>query len=436
MTRASAVITFAMLDEAGHLNPTFKLARALQRRGHQVRYLVGADAQHVVEAQGFASDLLFPDLAPRGTADRERALSTFARRRAITRRFVDALARLERGSERVLPTRPDLLLIDVTLPHLALWARRVGHRFAYVSTSLPQTHDPGVPPLRSGRVYAPHRLARLRAELDWAGFLAKRRVSGALADVLGMGPPYELARKAAARFGVRADELDWRTAYMPQLRDTPELVLCPEAFDFPRAPSPWRTSVASVDLERQEPTADLGALVGEGPLVYCALGGQRYRPRDTPGLLQRLVLAFRARPAWRLLLAVGKHTSPEALGPVPANVTVVDSAPQLAVLRRARAMVTHAGLGSVKECIMLGVPMLAVPLDVDQPANAARIAYHGLGTRVDVASVTSEELGLALAELLRDGGARPRVEAMRARFLEVERSERGADVVEALLGAG
>jgi UDP:flavonoid glycosyltransferase YjiC (YdhE family) len=114
-------------------------------------------------------------------------------------------------------------------------------------------------------------------------------------------------------------------------------------------------------------------------------------------------------------------------------VTVLESAPQLAVLRRARAMITHAGLGSVKECVMLGVPMVAVPLDVDQPANAARIAYHGLGAQVDVAEVTPAALVAALAPLVGDGPERARVLAMRERFLEVEDAERGADRVRALL---
>lgn len=433
MPRGPASITFAMLDESGHLNPTFKLARALASRGHRVGYLVGAEAQRTVEAQGFESEALLPELHERGALARERGLSTFARRRAITRRFGRALERLEREPEGLLPARPDLLLIDVTLPHVALWAMRTGQRFAYVNTSLPQTHDPGVPPLRSGRMLRPGVFSALGAELDWARFLVRRRVSAGLADLVGMCPPYELARRAARRFGVAPGALDTRTAYMPQLRGVPELVLCPEAFDFPRPASPLRTSVASVDLDRREPTVDLGALPADKPLVYCALGGQRYRAADTPGFFRRLLRAFESQPRWHLLLAVGKHVAPAALGRCPANVTVLESAPQLAVLRRARAMITHAGLGSVKECVMLGVPMLAVPLDVDQPANAARIAYHGLGARVDVAQVTPDALVAALAPLVGDGPERARVQAMRERFLEVEDAERGADRVRALL---
>lgn len=37
------------------------------------------------------------------------------------------------------------------------------------------------------------------------------------------------------------------------------------------------------------------------------------------------------------------------------------------------------GLGTLKECILSAVPVLVIPLDLDQPSNAARIEHHGLG---------------------------------------------------------
>jgi MGT family glycosyltransferase len=228
----------------------------------------------------------------------------------------------------------------------------------------------------------------------------------------------------------------------------PELSLCPAEFDFPRPPRAARVSVESVDLERSERPFDWSRIRDDRPLLYCALGGQRYRPRDVPAFLARLVGALRARPAWQLVLALGKHAATQALGAVPSNVIVVDSAPQLALLRRAQVMITHAGLGSVKECILHGVPMLAVPLDVDQPANAARILFHGLGLRADVRESGEGELLDKLGRLLgveargsareqnNEEGFRERVVAMRERFLRIEQAGRGVAWVERWLAAG
>ncbi len=426
-------IVFALLQESGHLNPSFKLARSLTARGHRVSYLAVPDAQAIVLKQGLEVLPLFPELFPPGFVEAEQALSTFARRRSITRRYLALIERLAERPGELMSRAPDLILVDVTQPQYALWARKQRVPFLYLNTSLPQTHDFGVPPLRSARGYAPAAADKLRAELDWQRFLVKRRVSATVADLAGMCPTYELARRLAARFDVRPAELDWRTVYMPQLRGVQELGLCPPAFDLPRPPSPRRTPVASIDLDRSEPPFDFGLLPPHKPLIYCALGGQRYRPRDVPGFFARLLRVFAARPAWHLLLCVGKHVAPASLSQVPANVTLVESAPQLAVLARARAMITHAGLGSVKECILHKVPMLAVPLAVDQPANAARICYHGLGLVADVRQSSEEELTHKLATLLNDEVVRQRVTNMRARFLEVENSDAGVRLIESAL---
>ncbi|MFT3924758.1 MAG: glycosyltransferase [Myxococcales bacterium] len=427
-------VVFAMLHESGHLNPSFKLAKALIARGHRVSYLAIPDAEPLIAPQGIPTLPLWPDLFPAGFVAQEEKLSTLARRRAITRRYDELLRRLERRAGELFPSAPDLLVVDVTQPQFAFWGRRAGVPFLYLNTSLPQTHDRGVPPLRSGRSFHPEWSHKLQAELDWERFLLKRRVSAAAADLGGMCPPYDLARKRAKRFGVRRRELDWRTAYMPQLRDVLELGLCPPAFDFPRPAAPRRIAIASVDLERSERPFDWSAVPDDKPLIFCALGGQRYRPEDVPGFFARLVSMMTTHPDWHLLLCVGKHVAPSSLGALPDNVSVRESAPQLAVLRRARAMITHAGLGSVKECILNGVPMLAVPLDVDQPANAARVAYHGLGLLADVRDSTQEELSSKLRRLLTDRELQARMARMRERFLEVEQSDRGVEQVEAFFG--
>jgi UDP:flavonoid glycosyltransferase YjiC (YdhE family) len=96
-------------------------------------------------------------------------------------------------------------------------------------------------------------------------------------------------------------------------------------------------------------------------------------------------------------------------------------------------MITHGGLGSVKECVMLGVPMLGVPLDIDQPGNVARVVHHGVGLAADVSQTTAEELAWALHRLIHEQSFRDRIGALRARFEETESAQRGADFVEAQL---
>jgi zeaxanthin glucosyltransferase len=425
----------AMLPETGHLNPSFKLLRALAQRGHDVRYLVPPEMTGYVEAQGFAAQPFYPDLM----AEREAAsgkLALLTKRRRITARFRAVAERLASSGAVAFGARPGLALVDVTQTHLALWARFSGVPLVLINTSLPQTKAPGVPPLRSQRPYGSTLWGRAQSELEWQRFLLKRRISAELAHVVEMCPPYELARKLAPRFGVRDQELDAETVYMPQLRGVPELVLSPEALDFPRPREPLRHFVESLDLARSEPPFDWGRLPQDKPLVYCALGGQLYRAGDTPGFLRRVVTAFATRPDLRLLLATGNHLRPDELRDVPSNVLVVQRAPQLGVLKRARLMITHGGLGSVKECIAHGVPMLVFPLDVDQPGNAARVAHHGLGLAGDVAKTGGRELLRMVDRVLTEPAFAAQSAKFRDQLLAFEAGTRGPDLVEGFLRHG
>ena len=81
---------------------------------------------------------------------------------------------------------------------------------------------------------------------------------------------------------------------------------------------------------------------------------------------------------WRLVLATG-HAEAGDLGPVPDWVQLRESVPQPAVLRSADCFITHAGMGSCTEGLWFGVPMVAIPQAVDQPANATRLETIGVG---------------------------------------------------------
>ena len=287
--------------------------------------------------------------------------------------------------------------------------------------------------MRTALPYQDSAWGRLKSELAWDRFLLKRRAGARLADIARMCPPYELARRLAPRFGVVESELDTQTVYMPQLKNVPELVFCPQDFDFPRPALATRHYVESLDLARKETVFPWALLSADKPLVYCALGGQLYRAGETPRFLKRVVAAFAERPGLQLVLASSKHIKPEQLSPCPRNVLVVESAPQLALLARARAMITHAGLGSVKECIAHAVPMLAFPLDIDQPGNAARVAHHGLGLLGDIRTTSVHELLQMLDRVLSDMSFRERCSALSAKLQQVETAQPGAELVASML---
>lgn len=154
---------------------------------------------------------------------------------------------------------------------------------------------------------------------------------------------------------------------------------------------------------------------------------------DEPGLFRACAAAF-GPLAWDVVLAVGPHLDLEALGELPPNVAVHRWVPQLGVLGRATAFVTHAGMGGCSEGLWHGVPMVAVPQAVDQFGNADRLVELGVARRLDVAA-SADELRAAVVALESDPEVAARCGALRAELREAGGAAGAADVVEAEAGA-
>ncbi|XP_060804205.1 UDP-glucosyltransferase 2 [Amyelois transitella] len=76
--------------------------------------------------------------------------------------------------------------------------------------------------------------------------------------------------------------------------------------------------------------------------------------------------------------------------------------PQVDILahRKTLAFMSHAGMGGTTEAIHYGVPMVAMPIMGDQPANAASIEESGLGVQLQVTELTKENLLAAFKKVL------------------------------------
>jgi MGT family glycosyltransferase len=112
------------------------------------------------------------------------------------------------------------------------------------------------------------------------------------------------------------------------------------------------------------------------------------------------------------------------LGPVPSNFEIRPRFPQLAVLKRASAFITHAGMNSVMEALSHGVPMVAIPMTPEQKSNADRVVELGLGSR------RGNDLGAAVTRVSKDPDIRANLDRMRHVIRESGGVTRGADEIE------
>lgn len=427
-------VLIAPLPEEGHLLPTFALTRGLLSRGHRVRYLATADCEPLLRAQGFESVPLFPDLYPPELAAAQRRSLQEARSfpavlralRAIADHSRQALERwLDGSAERLLAgLAPDLVIVCALRPLVALTAYKLGIPALLISHALSNARQPGGPPITSPLVPTGTPGSRLRIALEWWRTLAARAVRQRLMRWAGIEEPYEKTlRSLAARAGFPADRVLSSTALAPTVR-MPEMVLCPEAFDFPHPEIPERYFVEPlIDLKRTQPAFPWERLDPSKALIYCALGSQTHRSSAAARILTTVLEAVRDREDWQLVMATSGDPERLGLSRAPASTILVESAPQLDLLARARVMITHGGTGSIRECIFFGVPMIAMAHMRDQVGNAARVVYHGLGVREDPRTVTTGQLARDIERLITDEVTRERVRAMQQEFrrLEAER---------------
>lgn len=218
----------------------------------------------------------------------------------------------------------------------------------------------------------------------------------------------------------------------------PELMLFPEAFDLPgRESEPGVYYIgAGVDLARNEETFQWNSINPDLPLVYCALGSQNHLNAEMSCKFFRAVIdTASSHPEWQFLIAIGKSFTPQDFMPVPATVTLSKWAPQLQALARSTVMINHGGFGTIKECILMGVPMVVLPLfnARDHVMCAERIVYHGLGVSGNIDQVSVNDLGSLIEKVMSDRSFKEQVGLMREKFKQQDRLDIGAAVIEGII---
>lgn len=86
----------------------------------------------------------------------------------------------------------------------------------------------------------------------------------------------------------------------------------------------------------------------------------------------------------------------------PANVLISKWLPQAGVLAHinVKLFISHCGLGSVAESKHFGVPIVGVPIGLDQSTNVDSIVAEGWAVKVNFAELNENELMEAIREVL------------------------------------
>ncbi|MEX0628997.1 MAG: nucleotide disphospho-sugar-binding domain-containing protein, partial [Cucumibacter sp.] len=138
------------------------------------------------------------------------------------------------------------------------------------------------------------------------------------------------------------------------------------------------------------------------PLVYISLGTLA---TGDIGFFRTCLTAFGTLPA-QFVMSIGQKHAIADLRPIPGNFIVRSYVPQLEILSRAAAFVTHCGFTGFQEALWYGVPMVGIPQQIEQLMNTRLSARRGatipLENHFNGQPVSAGELRAAVEKILAD----------------------------------
>jgi zeaxanthin glucosyltransferase len=431
-----ANIVIAPLYWQANINVTFALAKKLRSRGHRVLYACIPDTEQRIRSQGFDFVPIFSSVFPSGTLAAQaanEAAGKYLGAAGVNAR-IKAMCELCRDGELARATgnfNPDLFLVSNHLPWLGIGAWKTGAPVIMFSSIIVSMRDSIAPPLNSLTVPSSHLISRFKVLCEWEAASIRRKV---LNRISGLWRSSRYLKDLAVALGYPVRNIDFNMSPWPRL-SFPELIFFPKSFDFSRATAIKGAFYVepSVDTERKDKEFPWEKLDGR-PLIYCALGTLvTFKHRALARrFFQAMLDAMRLLPDLQAVVAVGNHLKSEDFT-CPENVILTDSAPQLALLQRAKLMVGHAGTGGVRESMFYGVPMVLCPLGFDAPGNSARAVHHGVAVRADFRKVSAQELRMAISKVLGDPSYAELARRISHKFVELEKQSPSIAVIENVL---
>jgi zeaxanthin glucosyltransferase len=413
---------FISAPVSGHMNPMIALGRRLKSRGHEVVFFNIPDVEALVRKADLGFVAYGAETHPLGSAPTEwgqlaslHGLDVLRYTMAklvpplFTAAFNELPGLLRREGIEAAVVDIAFALIEVVpmsldIPFVHIW--NVMH--AHPTGLMPSPFVPGVFDTSS------QAQARNLADMELVGETAL--------------PLIPMVLDFAKRSGL---SIDWST---PQATTSKLAVISqtPRAFDFPVDdwPSNFHRTAPFIDEESRIPVPfPWEKLTGER-LIYGSLGTLL---NGHPGHYAAIVAGAARMPDTQLVLSAGPNLDLEALGAIPDNAIIVRSAPQIALLRKASLCVTHAGLNTVLESLVAGVPLVALPIGFEQSGVSARIAYHGVGEFIEFEDVTPDRVAETIRMVLEKPGYRERAKQLGDEIASLNGPDMAADIIERAL---
>jgi len=307
----------------------------------------------------------------------------------------------------------DALVLDEIQRGLGAVPLHLGMPYVHVSNALPFDFSGNTPV----------------CTFDWQHETTPEALARNQAGVRSLLQTYEPITSVAHAYAKKVGlDVDWTDPFAT-ISKLAWLTQMPEEFDFKIShwPAQFRYTGPFHDgLGRIESDFPWNRLTGE-PLIYASMGTLQ---NGLESVFTSIAEAVGTRPGMQLVLSIGSSLDPEKISSLPANSIVVKNAPQMELLKRSALCITHAGLNTALESLTQGVPMVAIPVSIDQPGVAARIAYTKTGVYVPLRELSTSRLSALIDDVLGDPEYRQNANKMREATVRTNGLEKAADLLE------
>lgn len=258
------------------------------------------------------------------------------------------------------------------------------------------------------------------ARYDWFPFSARMprfakhavfRAADLYADRLA-GPATNSFRKELGLPPVKRIFHDWWMS--PQL----VIGLFPEWYGPLQPDWPPNTVLTGFPMYDESDTAVIPAEArdfldnGDPPLVFTPGTAMRFGRK----FFEASVEACRLLGRRGVLLSKFREQIPERL---PPGVAHFDYLPLGGVLPRAAAMIHHGGMGTLAQALRAGIPHLVMPMAIDQPDNARRLAALGVADYLKPKAYRAKTVAEKLDKLLNSPDVAENCRRIARRFEDV-----------------
>lgn len=404
----------------GHLNPLSALGRELQSRGHRVTILQISDLESKVRSEGLE---FYPigqtTYQPGSLAASFKQLTQYSEIEAL-RYSVDFCRHITEIICLDAPTAIqaigiEALLVDQLEPVGQSVAQFLELPFVCISSGQTIHRQSDVPPFFTSWRYSNAIWARLRNAvayqiLDWSCQPILRVINQYRQQ--WKLPPYRKIYESIADLHISQQ---------------------PAAFEFPMADKPDRFHYTGPFRNPSPQSAPFPfEQLTEKPLIYASLGSVQNTKQE---IFQCIAAACHGLDA-QLVITHGGGMDTAAVQSLVGSPLVVEYAPQLDVLAKARLTITHGGMNTVLDSLSQGVPLVALPITFEQPGTGARIRWAGVGEVLSLSQLNIASLRSAVQRVLVEEAYLQNARRLQREIQQAGGVNRAADLVEQAIVPG